>query len=161
MAGILLKLLVPGVVTVIGGTALALGMTSAPIATDLGARSTAALSADGLDWASVRIEGRDAIVLGTARTQEMIDDALVRVADVRGVRAASSEVVLAEYVSPFPFAATIESGAVTLSGGYPSAAVHAAILATAGEARDGTRLLSGSPELHTFEAAAKFGLEAL
>ncbi len=161
MAGIVLKLLVPGVVTVIGGTALALGMTSAPIATDLGSRSTAALSADELDWASVRIEGRDAFVVGTATTQEMIDDAMARVADVRGVRAVSSEVVLAEYVSPFPFAATIESGAVTLSGGYPSAAVHAAILAAAGEASDGTRLLSGAPESHAFEAAAKFGLEAL
>ena len=160
MAGILLKLLVPGVVTVIGGTALALTMTSAPIATDLETRSTASL-AGALDWASVRIDGRDAILSGTATTQQMIDDATRQVADVRGVRAVSSEIVLAEFVSPFPFAATMESGALTLSGGYPNAAVHAAILAEAGEASDSTRLLSGAPDASTFEAAAKFGLGAL
>ena len=161
MAGILLKLLVPGVVAVLGGTVLALGMTSAPIATDLETRSAASLSRTGFDWASVSIDGRDAILRGTATTQEMIDDAMLEVADLRGVRAVSSEIVLAEYVSPFPFAATVEAGAMTLSGGYPSAAVHAAILAEAGEASDGTRLLSGAPDAGTFEAAAKFGLGAL
>ena len=135
MAGILLKLLVPGAVTVIGGTALALTMTSAPIATDLETRSTASL-AGALYWASVRIDGRDAILSGTATTQQMIDDATRQVADVRGVRAVSSEIVLAEFVSPFPFAATVESGEMTLSGGYPSASVHAAILAEAGAPLD-------------------------
>jgi outer membrane protein OmpA-like peptidoglycan-associated protein len=161
MAGTLLKLIVPGAVTVVGGTILALAMTSAPIATDLGERSTASLSTGHLDWASVRIDGRDAIVGGTATTQQMIDDALLRVAEVRGVRTVSSEVVLAEFVSPFPFAATIESGAVTLSGGYPSEAAHAAILTAAGEVSDGTRLLSGGPDSGTFETAATFGIGAL
>ncbi len=161
MAGILLKLLVPGALTVVGGTALALTMTSAPIATDLEARTAASLSADALNWASVRIDGRDAVLTGTATTQQMIDDAVTHVADVRGVRAVSSEIVLAEFVSPFPFAATIESGAVTLSGGYPSADVHAAILAEAGAASDSTRLLSGAPDATAFEAAATFGLGAL
>ena len=115
MAGTFLKLLVPGAVTVIGGTILAFTMTSAPIATDLVTRSTAALSTGNLDWAAVRIDGRDAILGGTATTQDMIDDAVERVAGVPGIRAVSSDVVLAEFVSPFPFAASIESDAMTLS----------------------------------------------
>jgi outer membrane protein OmpA-like peptidoglycan-associated protein len=161
MAGIFLKLLVPGALTVIGGTILALSMTSAPIATDLEVRSAGALTAGNLDWASVKIDGRDAIIAGTATTQQMIDDAIGRVAEVRGVRAVSSEVVLAEFVSPFPFAASIDSDAMTLSGGYTSEDAHAAILADASGATDGTRLLSGGPDDATFESAAKFGLGAL
>jgi outer membrane protein OmpA-like peptidoglycan-associated protein len=161
MAGTIVKLLVPGALTVIGGTILALAMTSAPIATDLEARSAAALDKGNVDWASVRIDGRDAIVGGTATTQQMIDDAIARVAHVGGVRAVSSEIVLAEFVSPFPFAAKIESGTTTLSGGYPSQDVHTAILADAEGATDGTRLLSGSPDPATFQSAAKFGLDAL
>ena len=140
---------------------LALAMTSAPIATDLETRSVASLADHKLDWASVRIDGRDAVLSGTATTQAMIDDAVSRVALVPGVRAVSSDIVLAEYVSPFPFAATIESGTLVLSGGYPSVAAHAAILAEAGEARDDTRLLSGGPDAGLFEAAARFGLDAL
>ena len=161
MAGIFLKLLLPGAVTALGGTILALSMTSAPIATDLQTRSAKSLATGELGWASVRIEGRDAIVSGTATTQEMIDDAMLRVAAVTGVRAVSSGVVLAEFVSPFPFAATREAGITTLSGGYPSDTVHAAILGEAGGVSDGTRLLSGAPDAETFEAAAKFGLGAL
>src|SRR5688500_15340731 len=103
MAGTFLKLLVPGVVTVVAGTILALSMTSAPIATDLELRSAGALSSVKLDWAVVRIDGRDATLGGTATTQEMIDDAVERVAEVPGIRAVSSDVVLAEFVSPFPF----------------------------------------------------------
>jgi outer membrane protein OmpA-like peptidoglycan-associated protein len=161
MAGTFLKLLVPGALTVIGGTVLALSMTSAPIATDLEVRSAGALTAGNLGWASVKIDGRDAIIAGTATTQQMIDDAIGRVAEVRGVRSVSSEVVLAEFVSPFPFAASIESGAMTLSGGYTSENAHAAILADATGATDGTRLLSGGPDDAAFESAAKFGLGAL
>jgi outer membrane protein OmpA-like peptidoglycan-associated protein len=161
MAGIFMKLLVPGVVTVAGGTALALAMTSAPIATDLTKRSAQSLATVDLAWASVRIDGRDAVVSGTATTQGMIDDVMARVSEVRGVRAVASDVVLAEFVSPFPFAATIDGGTLALSGGYPNESVHAAILTAAGDASDTTRLLSGAPDAAAFQAAATFGIEAL
>jgi outer membrane protein OmpA-like peptidoglycan-associated protein len=161
MAGIIMKLLVPCIVTVAAGTALALSMTSAPIATDLTSRSAASLGGGDFGWAAIRIDGRDAIVSGTATTQAMIDDVIARVAAVPGIRAVSSDVVLAEFVSPFPFAATIDAGTVTLSGGYPNETVHAAILTAAGEASDQTRLLSGGPDAAAFQAAATYGLEAL
>jgi outer membrane protein OmpA-like peptidoglycan-associated protein len=161
MAGSYLKWLIPGVMTVAGGTALALAMTSAPIATDLESRSIASLRATDADWATVRIDGRDAFLRGTATTQEMIDSALARVASVGGVRSVTSEVILAEFVSPFPFSATVSSGVTTLSGGYPDEAVHEALLSEAAGASDTTRLLSGAPDSGTFQAAARFGLQAI
>ncbi len=161
MAGRFLNWLVPGVVTVIGGTVIALAATGSPIATDLESRSVAELRAGKADWASVRIDGRDAVLRGTATTQTMIDDAMARVAAVSGVRGVTSEVILAEVVSPFPFSASISGGKTTLSGGFPSDTVHAALLTEADGATDTTRLLSGAPDARTFEAAARFGLQAI
>ncbi|HZY67156.1 MAG TPA: BON domain-containing protein, partial [Devosia sp.] len=161
MTGTILKLLVPGGVTVVAGTALALAMTTSPIATDLEGRATQALAGGELDWASVRLDGRDAVLAGTATTQAMIDEAVLRLANITGVRGVSSDVVLAEHVSPFPFAAAIKFGVTTLSGGYPDETVHAALLAHAGEVTDRTRMLSGAPPADAFEAGATFGLDAL
>lgn len=161
MANTFLKWMIPGVVTIVGGTIIALSFTTAPIAKDLEIRSTATLKQAGLDWASLRIDGRDAILTGTATTQTMIDDATAIVAAVPGVRAVASDVVLAEFVSPFPFAATLREGKVTLTGGYPSEVAHAAILADAGDVEDSTRLLSGGPDNARFESAAKFALGSL
>lgn len=161
MAGNYLKWLIPGAVTVVGGTVLALAMTSAPIATDLEARSAATLRAANADWATIRIDGRDAVIGGTATTQQMIDDAITRVGSLSGVRGVTSEIVLAEFVSPFPFSATVSSGKTTLSGGYPTAEAHASLLKDAAGWSDTTRLLSGAPNPATWESAARFGLEAL
>ncbi len=161
MAGIFLRWLIPGVVAVGGGTALALAMTSAPIATDLATRAGQALDTGTLGWAAVRIEGRDAVLTGTATTRQMIDEATTRVATVHGIRGVTPDIVLAEFVSPFPFVATTKAGITTLAGGYPNADVHAAILAAAGEAADSTRLLSGAPDAAIFESGARFGLAAL
>ena len=161
MAKTFLKWVIPGAVTVIGGTVLALSFTTAPIAKDLELRSAGSLKDAGIEWASLRIDGRDAILTGTATTQRMIDDATATVASVTGVRAVGSNVVLAEFVSPFPFAASLSDGKITLSGGYPSEAAHAAILADTGDVIDSTRLLSGGPDSATFESAAKFAIGAL
>jgi outer membrane protein OmpA-like peptidoglycan-associated protein/osmotically-inducible protein OsmY len=159
MVGTILKWVIPGLVTVLGGTALAVAQTGAAITTDLGTRSDAALSSADFAWAHVDVDGRDAVLSGTATTQAKIDDAIAHVASVRGVRGVESHVALAEYVSPFPFSASIKSGAVTLSGAYPDESVHAALLATASGARDETKLYSGAPD--SFATAAKFGLGAL
>jgi len=161
MAGTFLRWLIPGVVAVGGGTALALAMTTAPIATDLETRIGAALQAGDFGWAAVAVEGRDARLTGTATSPQMIDDVTARVAAVHGVRAVVPDIVLAEFVSPFPFVATTADGITTLAGGYPSAAAHTAILADAGAVTDATRLLSGGPDATLFTAGAKFGLAAL
>lgn len=161
MTGKIVKWVIPGLVTVVGGTVLALATTSAPIATDLETRSIAALKTGNSDWAAVTIDGRDVVLRGTATTQPMIDAAISQVAGVAGVRDVQSNIVLAEIVSPFPFSALVEGGKMTLRGGYPSENVHAVLLAEAGDATDTTRMMSGAPDASSFEAAAKFGISAL
>lgn len=165
MASRVLKWLIPGAVTVLGGTGLAVALSAAPLTNDLQLRTTEVIRSDALSWANVRIEGRDAILGGTATTQAAIDEAMVRLESVPGVRSVSSDVVLAEFVSPFPFSAILEDGRVTLSGGYPSEAVHAALQAELGASQtpmsDSTRLLSGAPDTKLFEAGAKFALSSL
>lgn len=161
MANTLIKWLIPGLFTVAGGTVLAVMQTGAPVASDLQSRIATSLNGGDFTWTAVKIEGRDAILNGTATNQQMIDDATARVAAVHGVRAVTSDIVLAEFVSPFPFAATISGEAITLSGGYPDETTHAAIISANPEVTDTTRLLSGAPDPAAFEAGANFGLAAL
>lgn len=157
MAGNLFKWLVPGLVTVIGGTALAIAQSGAATS-DLSIRAQAALNSPTSSWASVRIDGRDAFISGTATNQGMIDDAVARVSSVHGLRKVTPTVRLAEFVSPFPFGVDVKDGATTLKGGYPSDEIHDALLADAGKVTDQTRLLSGGPAPALFEAGARFAI---
>ena len=161
MNGIVLRWGVPALLTVVGGTSLAISSSGATMVQDLGARATAVLTNEEFGWASVSFDARDAVLSGTASNQQMIDAALERVAAVHGVRSVRSEVVLAEYMSPFPFAAEIRDGAITLSGGVPDETAHAEILLETGASRDDLRLLSGAPQRESWRAAVDYGLRHL
>lgn len=159
MSGIFLRWGVPAFVTVIGGTAAAVATSGSAIPPDLAARAGAVIVGPEYDWAKLSFDMRDATIAGTATTQSMIDDAVAKVAAVHGVRSVTSKVVLAEYVSPFPFIATVEGGVLTLSGGLPDEEARAEILAVAWEgARDETRLMSGAPDRANWVAAVKYAL---
>jgi outer membrane protein OmpA-like peptidoglycan-associated protein len=159
MSGIFLRWGVPAFVTVIGGTFAAVATTGSAIPPDLASRAGAAIATPQYDWAQLSFDMRDATLTGTATTQAMIDDAVAKVAAVHGVRSVTSEVVLAEYVSPFPFMATIEGGAITLSGGLPDEAARALLLSAAGEtAADQMRPMSGAPDRASWIAAADYAL---
>jgi outer membrane protein OmpA-like peptidoglycan-associated protein/outer membrane biosynthesis protein TonB len=159
MSGIFLRWGVPAFVTVIGGTAAAVATSGSAIPPDLTGRAGAVISGPEYDWAKLSFDMRDATIAGTATTQAMIDEAVAKVAAVHGVRSVTSKVVLAEYVSPFPFIATVEGGVLTLSGGLPDEEARAEILAAAGEgAHDKTRLMSGAPNRATWVAAATYAL---
>jgi outer membrane protein OmpA-like peptidoglycan-associated protein len=159
MAGTFWKWLIPGIVTVAGGTVLALAQTNAAVTSDLGARASAVLDPAHFAWATVAIDGRDLVLSGTATTQKSIDDAVAKVATLRGVRAVDNHVALAEFVSPFPFAATLKAGKITLTGAYPDEGLHTALIAAAGKPTDQTGLFSGAPD--GFEGGARFALSAL
>ncbi len=158
--GIFLKWGVPALVTVVAGTFAAITTSGAAIPLDLRERAAAALETPADSWASVDFDMRDAVLTGTATTQQMIDDAITRVAAVHGVRSVTSRVVLAEYVSPFPFIATVADGVITLSGGLPDEAARSELLALAGAgARDDLRLMSGAPDRARWLAAARYVIE--
>jgi outer membrane protein OmpA-like peptidoglycan-associated protein len=159
MAGMVWKWLVPGAITVIAGTALAVTQTGAMVADDLSARAGAALDPGQFPWARLSVDGRDATITGTATTQAAIDRAVARVAEVNGIRAVNSSVTLAERMSPFVFSASVSGGKVALSGGYPDETLHAALVAAAGQPADSMKLASGAPG--GFDTAAKFALGAL
>lgn len=159
MSGIFLRWGVPAFVTVIGGTVAAVATSGSAISPDLAMRAGAVIAGPEYDWATLSFDMRDATISGTATTQPMIDAAVAKVAAVHGVRSVTSKVVLAEYVSPFPFIATVERGVLTLSGGLPDEEARAAILAAAGEgARDETRLMSGAPNRANWLAAVDYAL---
>ena len=128
---------------------------------ELTARAAEALAAEPTSWATVAFESRDAVLTGTATDQRMIDEAAARVAAVHGVRSVRSEVVLAEFVSPFPFAASVSSGGVALSGGVPDEALHAEFVAAAGASEDSLRLMSGAPPREAWRGAVLFALDHL
>ncbi|MBK8083112.1 MAG: OmpA family protein [Devosia sp.] len=160
MNGIFLKWGVPALVTVVAGTFAAITTSGAAIPLDLRERAATALATPAESWASVTFDMRDAVLTGTATTQQMIDDVVARVAAVHGVRSVTSKVVLAEYVSPFPFIASVADGVITLSGGLPDEAARVEIVQLAGEgARDELRLMSGAPERSTWLAAARYVVE--
>ena len=160
MSGTILKWGIPALLTVIGGTAAAVLTSGAAIPVDLEARGSAMLAGSGYSWASVTFDAQDATLTGTATTQQMIDEATAKLSAVHGVRTVIANVVLAEFVSPFPFVATVSNGQLTLSGGLPDEAARAEIMAEAGEgAIDSLRLMSGSPDRATWIAAARYAIE--
>jgi outer membrane protein OmpA-like peptidoglycan-associated protein len=159
LAGTFWKWLIPGAIAIAGGTALAVTQTESAVSTQLAAQTAASLQSADLGWAQVQVEGRDAVLSGTATTRAMMVDAVARVAAIPGVRSVQSDVTLAELLKPFPFAASIKAGQVAVSGAFPSENVHDALLAGTSVAADTTALHSGAPD--GFESAARFGLTAL
>lgn len=161
MGGVFLRWGIPGLVTVVGGTAISIVMTGENMASDLTARTEAALAGAGYGWASVSFDARDAVITGTATDQQMIDAVTARVASVHGVRAVTSNLVLAEFVSPYPLTARKDSRGVAVSGGVPDEAARARIVLRIAAVDDGLRLLSGAPRRGAWEAAIDYGLSYL
>jgi outer membrane protein OmpA-like peptidoglycan-associated protein/osmotically-inducible protein OsmY len=159
MSGIILRWGVPALLTVVGGTTAAVITTGASMTADLTTRGSSALLPDH-SWAEVTFDGRNAIISGTATDQASIDAAIARVAEVHGVRAVASNVVLAEFVSPFPFEAIVENGQLALRGGVPDERAHADILLRSGAPTDGLRLMSGAPQRGAWDTAVSYVLEA-
>lgn len=158
MSGVFLRWGIPGFVTVVGGTAISVMMTGENIASDLTSRASDALANARFGWASVSFNSRDAVISGTASDQQMIDAVVARVASVHGVRTVSSNVVLAEFASPFPFEARRDGAGIALSGGVPDETAHAEIVLRTAAAADGLRLLSGAPDRAAWRAAVNYGL---
>lgn len=158
MNGTILRWGVPALLTVVGGTLAAVFTSGAAMTADLSARGQAALAAE-FDWAGVSFDGRDAILTGTATDQGMIDAAREKLAALHGVRSVTPAVVLAEFVSPFPFSVEVSPAGTRLMGGVPDETAHADLLLASAAADDELRLLSGAPQRERWLAAARFALD--
>ncbi len=86
---------------------------------------------------------------------------MVRISDVDGIAATTSDIQLVGIAHPFPFAASVDGSAIDLSGGMPSAAAGKTLLAEAGDgARTSLKLLGGAPDPAAFAGAAGYAIEA-
>ncbi len=156
-------LLAAGVLVVSLLTAAAFFFAAGPMAADLAARVDQQLVESGQSWATVRMEGQTAVLLGTAPTLEAQRLAAEAAASITGI----SEVVDASDILPlqpsYVFTATVSDGQLTLTGYVPSDDVRLALktdIATAfpGLALvDRTTLARGQPV--DFLGLARFALQ--
>ena len=157
----LLKWVVPGLATVLGGTTLCLAMTTADITDALATQSAAIAQREGHDWAELSFDMRDITLSGTTTDQTKVDALALRLANLPGIRSVATEVTLAPIASPYMLEASLENGAVTLNGGVPDAATRANLLALAGLEQGDLELRSGMPDRKTWVAGAEFAIHQL
>jgi OmpA-OmpF porin, OOP family len=90
------------------------------IEADLQARSEQALERDGLGWAKIAFEGRDAILTGRASDEAEPKQALDDLRRTWGVRVTKSRTDLVERVERYKWAAALTDRTLVLSGYVPS-----------------------------------------
>lgn len=152
------KWVVPGLVVVLGGTALAVPLTRERIAADLETRAGTALRQAGFAWASVEADLRDLTLTGTTTTPEAAPRAVARLAMLTGVEAITDATQPAPMAKPFVFTARTGAAGVALEGGVPSQALHETLLAKAAVTADDLSLMSGAPHERTWVAAVDYAL---
>ncbi|KQX43032.1 hypothetical protein ASD04_03540 [Devosia sp. Root436] len=157
----LLKWVVPGLATVLGGTTLCLAMTSTYIADDLAQRSAAAMAAGGYDWAELSLDARDLKLMGTTTDQVRLHSAVARLSALAGVRSVTSEVTLAPMARPYALVASIDQGVLDLSGAVPDDTTRQRLLTLAGLEQAGLDLRSGMPDRRIWVSGAEFAIDQL
>lgn len=157
----LIKWVVPGLATVLGGTTLSVAMTSADIAGDLTARGNAAMAASGYDWAELSLDVRDLTLSGTTTDPTIVEAAITRLAAIDGIRTITPAVTLAPMARPYTLQATIDQDAASLSGGVPDEATRHRLLAMAGLDDADLQLHSGMPDRRSWVSGAEFAIENL
>ncbi|KRA51454.1 OmpA family protein [Devosia sp. Root635] len=157
----LLKWVVPGLATVLGGTTLCLAMTAADIADDLATRSAAAMAAGGYDWAELSLDARDLKLTGTTTDQARLNSAIARLSALAGVRSVTSEVTLAPMARPYALVASVDQGVLDLAGAVPDDTTRQRLLRLAGLEQAGLDLRSGMPDRRIWVSGAEFAIDQL
>ncbi len=133
--------LLPGLLTLIVLTAIAVLVRGGPIEADLTARSLQMLETDGTPWASAAIDGRDATLTGTAPTLAAQSAALAAIERVAGVyRIDASGLDVLPLADPYILTLTVDDQSATVSGSFPDGVTRATLL-------DDLRVLIGDKTL--------------
>lgn len=142
------------------------GLTrQAPTETDLIQRGNASLKDSGLEWAQVKLAGRDAVITGEAPDPSLRTLAVSAAERAFGVRLVKDQMTVLAEAKPFTLTATRDGARVVLSGFAARAAQKTAIAAAAKAAMpeativDELKLARGAPA--SFQAASTFGLGEL
>ena len=75
-------------------------LSAGPAVADLQTRAAGALAAAGAPWATLNVDGRDAILTGDAPTQDALDAAVKAVADTWGIRRVESNLLVKQAEVP-------------------------------------------------------------
>ncbi len=148
----------PGVIPLIVFWAIAAWNNTAPLETDLAARSNAALKDTVLDKRRMAVAGRDVTFAAEAFSENGRQSAVASVEAVPGVRLVNDETRLVPEASPFVWSAERDVVRVTLGGSAPLPASKSRLMeaarATLGgvEVADQMNLARGAPP--RFDSAA-------
>jgi OOP family OmpA-OmpF porin len=141
----------PGVIPLVILWVIAAWTTTAPLETDLAARSTAALKDTMLDKSRIAVAGRDVTFAADAFSEQGRHSAVASVEAVPGVRLVNDETRLIPEARPFVWSAERDVVRVTLSGSSPLPVSKARLLEAARAALGGvevvdqTNLARGAP----------------
>ena len=155
----------PGLAATIVLAVLAVLFRSGAVEDELAAKISRRLVADGYDWATVAVSGRNVTIGGIAPTPEVQAEALAAASAIRGVASLSDASSLLPVAEPYEWSARRLERKVTLLGSVPSEATRNAVLAAArralpdAEIIDETTLARGASKM--FSAATAFALERL
>src|SRR5438132_13621976 len=121
----------PGVIPLIVLWAIAAWTNTAPLESDLGAQSTAALKDTVLDKTRITVAGRDVLLAADAFSEEGRRNAVAAVEAVPGVRLVNDETHLVPEAKPFVWSAERDVVRVTLGGSAPLPASRARLIEAA------------------------------
>ncbi|MEO0383125.1 MAG: OmpA family protein [Pseudomonadota bacterium] len=121
--------LLPGLLTLVLLTAIAVLVRGGPIEADLTARSLQMLETDGTPWASATLDGRDATLSGTAPTLAARDAAITAAQRVAGVyRIDTVSLSVLPLADPYTLSLTVDPQSVTVTGSFPDGVTRASLL---------------------------------
>lgn len=157
----LLRWVAPGAATVVAGTALCVAMTSANIASDIQSRGADALLQSGYAWAELGTDMRDVSLTGTTSDARERDAALAQLGALNGVRSVAADVTLAPLAQPYQLVASVEDGAIKLSGAVPDIQTRQRLETLAGVTSSNLELHSGMPARNAWVSGAEYAIAQL
>src|SRR6266700_2408340 len=155
----------PGVIPLVVLWALAIWTNTAPLESDLSARSAAALKDIVLDKTAIAVAGRDVTLAADAFAEDGRRGAVASVEAVAGVRLVNDETRLVPEAKPFVWSAERDVAKVALGGSAPLPVIKAKLLEAAHaalggvEVADQMNLARGAPP--RFENAAQLLLDQI
>jgi OmpA-OmpF porin, OOP family len=141
----------PGTIPLAVLWALAAWISTAPLETELGSRSTATLKDILLDKSKVTVKGRDVTLAADAFSEDGRRSAVAAIEAVAGVRLVNDETRLIPEAKPFVWSAERDVVRVTLTGSSPLPASKSKLLEATradlggAEVVDQTNLARGAP----------------
>src|SRR6266702_6256822 len=130
----------PGVIPLVVLWAFAIWTNTAPLESDLSARSAAALKDIVLDKTAIAVAGRDVTLAADAFAEDGRRGAVASVEAVAGVRLVNDETRLVPEAKPFVWSAERDVAKVALGGSAPLPVIKAKLLEAAHAALGGVEV---------------------